>query len=107
MTAKKTPKPHANSKAAQIRALSKDGKLTPKQIARMVGAPPAYVYVLRSRMKAKGGIPRAVPPTSPMPVLGGIQEVATKHEAVSSVPVVIQRPPLWDRVKERIRAWFA
>lgn len=125
-TEKKTRQPHAKSKAAQIRKLSAQGKLTPKQIAEKVGVRPAYVHVLRSRMKAEGvGLP-AVLSNRSMPVPGGIQEVTTPRFMVrveeaermnrhihSSSPalrpahVVIERPPLWERVKERIRAWLA
>jgi len=71
---KKTRKPNAQSKAAQIRKLFAQGKLTPKQIGDKVGAPMPYVYVVRSKMKAEaGGLP-AVAETK-MPVLGGIQDI--------------------------------
>lgn len=130
-TEKKTRKPRAKSKAAHIRRLCEQGKLTPKQIAEKVGVPVSYVYVLRSKMKAEaGGLP-AVLVKPPMPVPGGIQEVATQAEAVRPMqphqpqiavrveeaahfrhvyqpsPVVIHRQPLWDRIKERVRAWLA
>lgn len=131
-TEKKSRKPRAKSKAAQIRRLCEQGKFTPKQIAEKVGVPVSYVYVLRSKMKAEaGGLP-AVLSKPPMPVPGGIQEVATQAEAVRpmsmghpqiavrveeasqyrhihtpTAPVVIQRQPLWERVKERVRAWLA
>lgn len=134
-TEKKTRKPRAKSKAAQIRRLCEQGKLTPKQIAEKVGVPVSYVYVLRSKIKAeRGGLP-AVLVKPPMPVPGGIQEVATEAQAAHpaqptqspqpqlsvrveeaahyrhihtpTAPVVVQRPPLWERMKERVRAWLA
>lgn len=135
MTDKKTPKPRAKSKAAQIRRLCEQGKMTPKQIAEKVGVPPSYVYVLRSKMKAEGGGLPAVSTRSPMPVPGGIQEVATETQAArapamqqpimvvrpeeaapyrhihnpATVParVVLDQPTFFERVKERIRAWLA
>ena len=93
-----------------------------------------YVYVVRSKMKAEaGGLP-AVAETK-MPVLGGIQEVATEAEArrdhaAMQVPLPIHNPPqstylhgspalapvkitmvesptFFGRVKERIRAWLS
>lgn len=77
---KKPRKPRTVSKAAQIRKLITQGKLTPKQIAEKVGAPPPYVYVIRSKMKAEaGGLPAVA--EKKIPVFGGIQEVANEHEA--------------------------
>lgn len=108
MTTEKKPRaPHSKSKAARIRKLCEQGELTPRQIAKTVGVPPSYVYVLRSRMKAGGGGLPAVSTRSPIPVPGGIQGVAAEHEAVRPIPTVIEQPPLWERVKERIRAWLA
>ena len=103
------------SKAAQIRKLFEQGKLTPKQIGEKVGAPMPYVYVVRSKMKAEaGGLP-SVSTKSPMPVPGGIQEVASEAEAqkpkfspaLTPARVVLDQPSFVERVKERIRAWFA
>ena len=126
---KKTRKPNAQSKAAQIRKLFAQGKLTPKQIGEKVGAPMPYVYVVRSKMKAEaGGLP-AVAETK-MPVLGGIQEVANESElrkqaamqasipafqpsyrygspALAPAHVVIEKPTFFERVKNTVRAWLS
>lgn len=133
----KTRTPRAKSKNARIRKLVVQGKLTPKQVAEKVGVPVSYVYVVRSKLKAElGGLP-AVATRSRMPVPGGIQEVATQAEAMRPAPtpqpqiavrveqasqfkhvhtpspamrpahVVIERPPMWERIKERIRVWLA
>ena len=76
---KKTRKANTQSKAAQIRKLFEQGKLTPKQIGAKVGAPMPYVYVVRSKMKAEaGGLPAVA--EKKIPVLGGIQEVASEAE---------------------------
>jgi len=125
---KKTRKPNAQSKAAQIRKLFAQGKLTPKQIGEKTGAPMPYVYVVRSKMKAEaGGLP-AVAETK-MPVLGGIQEVANETQAAMQAPiltippreeryrygspalapahVVIEKPTFFERVKNTVRAWLS
>ena len=52
-TAKRKTK---TSKAEQIRKLLAQGKLTPKQIADKVGAPPPYVYQLRTKMREAAGL---------------------------------------------------
>lgn len=123
-TEKKVRVPRAKSRAARIRKLYEQGKMTPKQIAEKVGVPVSYVYVIRSKMKAEGGGLPAVLAKSPMPVPGGIQEIAVRVEeaqpyqhiyipntrvspALRPAHVVIERPPLWERIKERIRSWFA
>lgn len=134
---KKTRKTKGKSKAAQIRKLFEQGKLTPKEIGAKVGAPMPYVYVVRSKMKAEaGGLP-AISTKSPMPVLGGIQEVAsesavrdvqpqaqpsvainvsaaeqfkqvyTPSPALARAYVTLEKPPLMVRIKERIRAWLS
>jgi len=133
---KKTPKPrkaNTQSKAAQIRKLFAQGKLTPKQIGEKVGVPTPYVYVVRSKMKAEaGGLP-AVSTKSLIPVAGGIQEVASEAElrkpptptiavrpeeveqfkhvqspAVRPMQITMVAPPtFFGRVKERIRAWLS
>jgi hypothetical protein len=127
---KKTSKPRTKSKAAQIRKLLTQGKLTPKQIAEKVDAPVTYVYVMRSKMKASaGGLP-AIAQTK-IPVSGGIQEVASEAEARKPMPPIqmatnpttlvmhstptlapmqitmVEQPTFFERVKERIRAWLA
>jgi len=126
---KKTRKPNAQSKAAQIRKLFAQGKLTPKEIGAKTGAPMPYVYVVRSKMKAEaGGLP-AVAETK-MPVLGGIQEVANESElrkqaamqasipalqpsyrygspALAPAHVVIEKPTFFERVKNTVRAWLS
>lgn len=127
-----TKKPRAKSKAAQIRKLLEQGKLTPKQIAEKVGAPQPYVYVIRAKMR-DAGLPTVA--EKKMPVLGGIQEVSSesqaKHAQVMQQPtiavraeqaeqfkqvhspalvparVVLDQPTFFERVKERIRAWLA
>ena len=73
-----TKKPRAKSKAAQIRKLLEQGKLTPKQIAEKVGAPQPYVYVIRAKMR-DAGLPTVA--IKPMPVPGGIREVMSETEA--------------------------
>jgi len=112
------------SKAAMIRKLVAQGKLTPKQIAEKTGAPLPYVYVVRSKMKAEaGGLP-AVAETK-IPVSGGIQEVASEAElrhhpeflkfppfsygspALAPAHVVIEKPTFFQRVKNTVRAWLA
>ena len=130
---KKTRKPRAKSKAAQIRKLFEQGKLTPKEIGAKTGAPMPYVYVVRSKMKAEaGGLP-AISTKSPIPVTGGIQEVAsesavretqpsvavnlpateqfkqvyTPSPALARAYVTLEKPPLMERIKERIRAWLS
>jgi hypothetical protein len=125
---KKTRKPNAQSKAAQIRKLFAQGKLTPKQIGDKVGAPMPYVYVVRSKMKAEaGGLP-AVAETK-MPVLGGIQDIRDQPQiainpttlpiharddryrygspALAPAHVVIEQPTFIERVKNTVRAWFS
>jgi len=126
---KKTRKPNTQSKAAQIRKLFAQGKLTPKQIGEKTGAPMPYVYVVRSKMKAEaGGLP-AVAETK-MPVLGGIQEVANESElrkqaamqasipalqpsyrygspALAPAHVVIEKPTFFERVKNTVRTWLS
>lgn len=128
-----TKKPRAKSKAAQIRKLLEQGKLTPKQIAEKVGAPPPYVYVIRSKMR-EAGLPTVA--EKKIPVLGGIQEVRSEHEArvapVMQQPIMVVRaeeadqfkqvqspalapvkitmltqPTFFERVKERVRAWLS
>ena len=112
----------------QIRKLFAQGKLTPKQIGEKVGAPMPYVYVVRSKMKAEaGGLP-AVSTKSPRPVTGGIQDVASEPQpsvainlpaaeqfkhvytpspALSRAYVTLEKPPLMERIRERIRAWLS
>jgi hypothetical protein len=129
---KKPRKLKVQSKAAQIRKLFEQGKLTPKQIGAKVGAPMPYVYVVRSKMKAEaGGLPAVA--EKKIPVLGGIQEVANENEArkmpeqiavnptlmpfptpipmYRSAPAPTQallaQPTFFERVKERIRAWLS
>ena len=129
----KTRKPRPKSKAAQIRKLLSQGKLTAKQIAERVNVPATYVYVVRSKMKAEaGGLP-AVATKSLIPVAGGIQEVASEAElrkpptptiavrpeeveqfkhmqspAVRPMQITMVEPPtFFGRVKERIRAWLS
>lgn len=130
---KKTRKPRTVSKAAQIRKLITQGKLTPKQIAEKVGAPPPYVYVIRSKMKAEaGGLPAVAEKKIPVP--GGIQEVSSEAQARVPNPhqplimvtpeaeqfkhvqspalapvkiTMLAQPTFFERVKERIRAWLA
>ena len=123
---KKTRKPNTQSKAAQIRKLFAQGKLTPKQIGEKVNAPMPYVYVVRSKMKAEaGGLP-AVAETK-IPVSGGIQEVASEAElrkrtedaalwnsqyqygspALAPAHVVIEKPTFFERVKNTVRAWLS
>lgn len=125
-----TKKPRAKSKAAQIRKLLEQGKLTPKQIAEKVGAPPPYVYVIRAKMR-DAGLPTVA--EKKIPVLGGIQEVRSEHEArvapamqapILTIPpreerqrfdspalvparVVLEQPTFFERVKERVRAWLS
>jgi hypothetical protein len=135
VTAPKKPR-KPKSKAAQIRKLFEQGKLTPKEVGARVGAPMPYVYVVRSKMKAEaGGLP-AVSTKSPIPVTGGIQEVASesaaretqatqpsvainlpaaeqfKHvytpsPALARAYVTLEKPPLMERIRERIRAWLS
>jgi len=123
------------SKAAMIRKLVAQGKLTPKQIAEKTGAPLPYVYVVRSKMKAEaGGLP-AVAETK-MPVLGGIQDIRDQPQiainpttlkpmqesipayepnrayrygspALAPAHVVIEKPTFFERVKNTVRAWLA
>ena len=130
---KKTRKANPQSKAAQIRKLFAQGKLTPKQIGEKVNAPMPYVYVVRSKMKAEaGGLP-AVAETK-IPVSGGIQEVASEAElrkaqamttpfpayrptederyrygspALAPAHVVIEKPTFFERVKNKVRAWLS
>lgn len=124
---KKTRKPTAPSKASQIRKLFEQGKLTPKQIGAKVGAPMPYVYVVRSKMKAEaGGLPAVA--EKKIPVLGGIQEVASEHEArvapamqaerfranpsqfspaLAPAHVVIEQPSFFQRLKNTLRAWVS
>jgi hypothetical protein len=130
---KKTRKPNTQSKAAQIRKLFAQGKLTPKQIGEKVNAPMPYVYVVRSKMKAEaGGLP-AVAETK-IPVLGGIQDIRDQPQiainpttlamtaptptewhdhyrygspALAPAHVVIEKPTFFERVKNTVRAWLA
>jgi hypothetical protein len=110
---KKTRKPNTQSKAAQIRKLLAQGKLTPKEIAEKVGAPLPYVYVVRSKMRAQeGGLP-AVAETK-IPVLGGIQDIAVNptqpYGVAALAPVqitMIEPPTFFERVRNTVRAWLA
>ena len=130
---KKTRKANTQSKAAQIRKLFAQGKLTPKQIGEKVKAPMPYVYVVRSKMKAEaGGLP-AVADTK-MPVLGGIQDIRDQPQiainpttlamtapapaynsdayrygspALAPAHVVIEKPTFFERVKNTVRAWLS
>jgi hypothetical protein len=113
---KKTRKPttpNSQSKAAQIRKLAAQGKLTPKQIAEKLDAPLPYVYVVRSKMKAEArGLP-AVAETK-IPVLGGIQDIAVNptqpYGAAALAPVqitMVEPPTFFERVKDKIRAWLS
>lgn len=132
---KKTRKANTQSKAAQIRKLFAQGKLTPKEIGAKVKAPMPYVYVVRSKMKAEaGGLP-AVAETK-MPVLGGIQDIRDQPQIAmnpttfqpmqASIPayepnrayrygspalapahVVVEKPTFFERVKNTVRAWLA
>jgi hypothetical protein len=130
---KKTRKANTQSKAAQIRKLFAQGKLTPKEIGAKVKAPMPYVYVVRSKMKAEvGGLP-AVADTK-MPVLGGIQDIRDQPQiainpttlamqapvpthnsdayrygspALAPAHVVIEKPTFFERVKNTVRAWLA
>jgi len=132
---KKTRKANTQSKAAQIRKLFAQGKLTPKEIGAKVKAPMPYVYVVRSKMKAEaGGLP-AVAETK-IPVLGGIQDIRDQPQiainpttlqpvqvsipayepnrayrygspALAPAHVVIEKPTFIERVKNTVRAWLA
>lgn len=130
---KKTRKANTQSKAAQIRKLFEQGKLTPKEIGAKVKAPMPYVYVVRSKMKAEaGGLP-AVADTK-MPVLGGIQDIRDQPQiainpttlamqapvpthnsdayrygspALAPAHVVIEKPTFFERVKNTVRAWLS
>ena len=133
---KKTRKANTQSKAAQIRKLFAQGKLTPKEIGAKTGAPMPYVYVVRSKMKAEaGGLPAVA--EKKIPVLGGIQEVANESElrkqvamqapiltippreerfranpsqfspALAPAHVVIEQPTFFQRVKNTVRAWLS
>ena len=132
---KKPRKANKQSKAAQIRKLFAQGKLTPKEIGAKVGAPMPYVYVVRSKMKAEaGGLP-AVAETK-MLVLGGIQEVANENEArvapatqpsvainvsaaeqfkqvytpspaLAPAYVAFEKPSFFQRLKNTVRAWVS
>ena len=126
---KKTRKPNPQSKAAQIRKLFEQGKLTPKEISAKVKAPMPYVYVVRSKMKAEArGLP-AVAETK-IPVSGGIQDmrahpqIATNPATLpmqASTPVyqygsaalapmqitMVEPPTFFERVKNTVRAWLS
>lgn len=116
---KKPRKFNAQSKAAQIRKLFTQGKLTPKQIGDRVDAPMPYVYVVRSKMKAEaGGLPAVA--GAKIPVSGGIQGVA--YESAMRAPtlmggyqgsllapaqVVLEQPSFLQRMKNTVRAWLS
>jgi hypothetical protein len=110
---KKTRKPNPQSKAAQIRKLFEQGKMTPKEISAKVKAPIPYVYVVRSKMKAEArGLP-AVAETK-IPVLGGIQDIAVNptqpYGAAALAPVqitMVEPPTFFERVRNTVRAWLA
>jgi len=128
----KKRKPHTKSKAAQIRKLFDQGKLTPKQVSEKTNAPLSYVYVVRSKMRADVRGILAVAENK-KPVLGGIQGVpqqdvqaaptyvyvppvyipprapprAPTYYATLKEPPLLEKPPLMERIKERVRAWFA
>ena len=105
----KPRRPHSKSKAAQIRKLVERG-CDVKEIAKKVGVPVTYVYVIRSKMKGEGksksetkgeaadkytkrGL-AAISTRYPKPVPGGIQEI--KEQSAEKVS-------LWGRIKR----WFA
>jgi hypothetical protein len=112
---KKTRKANTQSKAAQIRKLFAQGKLTPKQIGEKVNAPMPYVYVVRSKMKAEaGGLP-AVAETK-IPVLGGIQDIHYQPPTAMQAPIpaltpmqitMVEPPTFFQRVKDKVRAWLS
>jgi hypothetical protein len=126
----KKRKPHTKSKAAQIRKLFEQGKLTPKQIGEKTNAPMPYVYVVRSKMRADArGLPAVA--ENKKPVFGGIQGVPQQDVQAAPTPTTpaaptyvyvppvyippraptyyttLEKPPLMERIKERVRAWFA
>ena len=57
-------KTHKKSKAVQIRKLTKEGTLTPAEIATKLGVSINYVYVVRGQMRQDGLI-RTLPPSEP------------------------------------------
>lgn len=89
-TAKRKTK---TSKAEQIRKLLAQGKLTPKQIADKVGAPPPYVYQLRTKMREAAGL-ATIAEKEVMPVTtstkGGITELP-KPTHVPTLTEEVQR----------------
>ena len=107
-TAKRKSK---TSKAEQIRKLLAQGKLTPKQIADKVGAPPPYVYQLRTKMREAAGL-ATIAEKEVMPVTtttkGGITElpkpthVPTLTEEVQRVNVA--RNPAFEQPTITLRA---
>lgn len=100
-TATTTKRKNKVSKAEQIRKLLAQGKLTPKQIADKVGAPPPYVYQLRTKMREAAGLAtiaekEVMPVTTP---LGGITQlpkpthVPTLTEEVNRASITVRVSP--------------
>lgn len=87
-TTKRKPK---TTKAEQIRKLLAQGKLTPKQIADKVGAPPPYVYQLRTKMRDAAGLATIAEQVMPVttPTQGGITQLP-KPNSITHVPTLTQ-----------------
>ena len=94
MTKTATTRKAKTSKAEQIRKLLAQGKLTPKQSADKVGAPPPYVYQLRTKMREAAGLTtiakkEVMPVTAP--TKGGITELASAPTHVPTVTQEVER----------------
>ena len=91
-TATTAKRKNKTSKAEQIRKLLAQGKLTPKQIAEKVGAPPPYVYQLRTKMRDAAGL-AAISDKQVMPVTtptqGGITQLP-KPNSITHIPTLTE-----------------
>jgi hypothetical protein len=123
-------KTHKKSKVAQIRKLTKQGSLTPAEIATKLGVAVNYVYVVRGQMK-QDGLVRTLPPVEPIampvPTSSGKRRgrppkrIEPKLESLSE-PLPIYIPPkpqnpfgieatppvgLWNMFIAKLRRWLA
>lgn len=90
-TATTTKRKAKTTKAEQIRKLLAQGKLTPKQIADKVGAPPPYVYQLRTKMRDAAGLATIAEQVMPVttPTQGGITQLP-KPNSITHVPTLTE-----------------
>ena len=126
-------KTHKKSKAVQIKKLTKQGTLTPAEIATKLGVSINYVYVVRGQMKQEGLV-RTLPPSAPsskpvptssgkrrgrppkytimQPLPDGFIHIPSREQPVQvpQNPFGIETTPpigLWNMFIAKVRKWLA